>query len=295
MRDKKVKFANEYINAVVVLLLIIGLSSSSTKKEIFLPKIGVCTTISNSELFAINGYDYIEESVGGFLMPLKSEIEFETALKTVDKSLLPIKACNNFIPGNMKSVGPDTVHQDILKYMRTAFRRSQKAGIKYIVFGSGGSRNIPEGFSREVAQKQFIDLCENMAPIAEEYNIVVVLEPLNTKECNFINSVAEGGEIVKEVNHPSFRLLADIYHMKMDDEDPENIIKYGQYIKHIHIAEKEERAVPGKYNEDFSAYFNALKEINYQGMISIEARWENMEEQAPIGIKSIKQQLKQIK
>jgi sugar phosphate isomerase/epimerase len=83
--------------------------------------------------------------------------------------------------------------------------------------------------------------------------------------------------------------------MKMDDETPENIVKYGQFIKHIHIAEKEDRAVPGTYNEDFSSYFSALKEINYQGMISIEARWEDMEKQAPLGIKIIKQQLKQIK
>jgi hydroxypyruvate isomerase len=45
-----------------------------------------------------------------------------------------------------------------------------------------------------------------MAPIAARYDVVVVLEPLNKKECNLINSVFEGGVIVEEVNHPNFRL-----------------------------------------------------------------------------------------
>ena len=292
---KKNRIMSKYIYIVVFTLMIKGfVSCSSTTKEAFSLEIGVCTNISNSELFATNGYAYIEESVRGFLMPLENNAEFEIALNKAQNSTIPVKACNNFIPGNLKSVGPEAVHEEILEYMETAFRRSERVGIKYIVFGSGGSRTIPEGFSRDKAHGQFVYLCSKMAPIAEKYNVVVVLEPLNKKECNFINSVAEGGEIVKEVDHPNFQLLADFYHMKMDDETPENIIKYGQFIKHIHIAEKKDRAVPGINNEDFNPYFSALKEINYQGMISIEARWDSIEKEAPVGIKAIKEQFKQI-
>lgn len=293
MKEKRIKFTNKYIYITLFFLMIKGLiSCSPTKGEAFIHEIGVCTSISNSELFATNGYAYIEETVGSFLMPLESEAEFEAILKKAQNSTIPVKACNSFIPGNLKSVGPESVHKDILEYMETAFRRAENIGIEIIVFGSGGSRSIPKGFSREEALKQFVNLCKNMAPIAKKHNVVVVLEPLNKNECNFINSVAEGGEIVQEVNHPNFQLLADIYHMKMDDEDPENIVKYGQLIKHIHIAEKKDRAIPGTNNEDFSPYFSALKQIDYQGMISIEARWEDMEKQAPLGIKTIKQQLK---
>ena len=296
MKEKSVKFKNKHIYVVAFSLIIIGLFSCfSIKAEVFSPEIGVCTNISNSELLATSGYDYIEESVGNFLMPFKSEAEFEAILKKIQNSTIPVKACNGFIPKNLKSIGPESVHSEILEYMETAFRRSEKTGVKYIVFGSGGSRTIPEGFSREEGIKQFVNLCKKMASIAAKYNVVVVLEPLNKKECNFINSLAEGGEIVTKVNHPNFQLLADFYHMKMDDEDPENIVKYGQLIKHIHIAEKKGRSVPGTNNEDFSPYFKALKKINYQGMISIEAGWENIEKQAPLAIKTIKQQIKKIK
>jgi sugar phosphate isomerase/epimerase len=224
-------------------------------------------------------------------MPTKSEEEFNEVLQQAKNAAIPVKACNSFIPGSLKSVGPEAVHTEILEFMEIAFQRAQKAGVEYIVFGSGGSRAVPEGFSIEEALRQFTDLCSQMAPIAARYDVVVVLEPLNTRECNLINSVLEGGVIVEEVNHPNFRLLADIYHMMMDGEGPESIEKYGHLIHHTHIAEKEGRAAPGTHNEDFTAYFKALKNVGYEGKMSIECRWEDLETQAPTAITVMKNQL----
>jgi sugar phosphate isomerase/epimerase len=266
-------------------------SCSPPKPDTFLTEIGVCTSVSNADMLATHGYTYIEESVGRFLMPSKSEEEFNEVLQQAQNAVIPVKACNSFIPGSLKSVGPEAVHPEILEYMETAFRRAQKAGVEYIVFGSGGSRAVPEGFPKYEALRQFTNLCKQMAPIAARYNVVVVLEPLNKKECNLINSVLEGGEIVEEVNHPNFRLLVDIYHVLMDGEDHENIIKYAHLIHHTHIAEEEGRPAPGTHNEDFTTYLKALKDVGYEGKMSIECRWENLETQAPTVIETMKSQL----
>lgn len=264
---------------------------SMESQDAFLSSIGVCTNTANSEMLAKLGYTFLEEGVRGFLVPAESEDKFNEQLSKASKSKLPVIACNSFLPGDLKSVGENAVHPEILKFAETAFRRAKIAGVKIIVFGSGGSRSIPEGFPREKARQQFVSLCSQMAPIAEKYDVTVVIEPLNKKECNFINSVAEGGEIAKEVNHPNIRLLADIYHMKMDDEGPENIVKYGKLLRHVHIAEKEGRAAPGAHGEDFRPYFQALKKAKYKGSISIECRWANLEDQAPIAIKTIQEQI----
>lgn len=283
---KKIVYCGIFLMAVLTFF-----SCNSPKQESFLTEIGVCTSLSNADMLATHGYTYVEESVGNFLMPTKSEEEFNEVLQQAQNAAIPVKACNSFIPGSLKSVGPEAVHPEILEFMEIAFRRAQKAGVEYIVFGSGGSRGIPDGFSHDEARRQFIDLCSQMAPIAAKYDVVVVLEPLNTLECNFINSVLEGGEIVEEVNHPNFRLLADVYHMLMDGEGPESIEKYGHLIQHTHIAEKEGRATPGTHNEDFSAYFKALKNVGYEGKMSIECRWGDMETQAPTSITTMKNQL----
>lgn len=287
---------NQFFYGIVLLISSMSFySCSSPKPDTFLTEIGVCTSVSNAEMLAAHGYTYIEESVGGFLMPTKSDEAFNEALQEAQNAPIPVRACNNFIPGSLKSVGPNAVHLEILEFVETAFRRAQQAGVEHIVFGSGGSRGIPEGFSHDEARQQFIDLCTKMAPIAAKYDVVVILEPLNTKECNFINLVSEGGEIVEEVNHPNFRLLADMYHMLMDNEGPESIEKYGHLIKHTHIAEEEGRAAPGTHGEDFTAYFEALKKVDYKGKMSVECRWEDMELQAPSALQAISNQLSTLK
>ncbi len=288
---KQIKSKNTHYFHVFIIMILFS-ACTTFKSEYKSIQIGICTDFSNWEQMQQYGYTYVEEGVSRFLMSTKSEEEFNKLLEEVADLPLPVKACNSFIPGNLKSVGPGAIHEEVLKFAETAFRRAQRAGVEVIVFGSGGSRSIPDGFSREKARIQFIELGRKMAPIAQKHNVTIVLEPLSTMECNFINSVEEGGEIVKEINHPNFQLLADLYHMKMENEGPESIVKYGKLIKHIHIAEKQDRAVPGTFNEDFRPYFNALKKIRYKGKISIEARWKDFDSQIPVAIQTIKTQIK---
>jgi sugar phosphate isomerase/epimerase len=260
----------------------------------FLEKIGISTGIANNGILAAAGYSFIEENVRGFLVPEESDSVFEQKLVLLKESKLPVDVCNSFLPGNLKCVGPAPSHEAILKFGETAFRRAQMAGIKTIIFGSGGARSIPDGFSRNEARQQFIFICKQLALFAKKYNVVISLEALNKQECNFINSVAEGAEIVQAVNHENFRLLADIYHMLKENESPSNITRYGHLLFHTHIAEKSGRTAPGVNKEDFTPYFKALKEIKYEGGMAIECTWENLEEQASVALKAMRSQLSEI-
>jgi sugar phosphate isomerase/epimerase len=262
----------------------------SFAQSITFPKIGACASYKEGEVLSKAGFSFIEENVQSFLVPTKGEEEFDQILLASKSSPLPIEAFIIFLPGSLKSVGPNAVHREILDYAEVVFRRAQKAGGKLVVFGSSGSRSVPDGFSKEEATAQMIALGKLLGPIAAKYDITVVLESLNTKECNFINSLSEAGEIVKAVNHPNYRLLADIYHMKMEGEGPESILNYGHLIKHVHVAEKEGRAVPGTHGEDLSLYYQALQLSGYEGSVSLESRWENMGNQAAKAIETIKKQ-----
>jgi len=270
------------------------ISCKSAKRSGYITDIGVCTSVNNAELLAQNGYDYIEEAVGRFLVPAADEDTFLSNLETASRLPIPVRACNNFIPGSLKSVGPDAAHQDILQYTTTAFRRAQQAGIEYIVFGSGGSRRVPEGFPHQEAIEQFVSLVKLIAPVAGEYNVTMVLEPLRRAECNLINTVAYGARIVEMVGHPNFTLLADIYHMLDMNESADSIINHGSLIDHMHIAELEGRSMPGTHGEDFTPYFSAMKKIGYTGMISLEGNWADMETQASSALNVVKEQMSNV-
>ncbi len=257
----------------------------------FSPPIGVCTSIGNAATLKSGGCAYVEESVQGFLIPDKPESEFREKVKVFKGSALPILACNSFLPGSLKSVGPEPQHDEIVAYAETAFRRARRTGIKTIVFGSSGSRSIPEGFDRAKARRQFIGLLRRLGPIAKTHGLTVVIEPLNRGECNFINSVAEGAAIVEEAGHPNVRLLADIYHMLRENEGPAALVAAGPFLRHIHIAEKDRRTPPGVAGDDFTPYLQALRRAGYAGAISMECRWDDLAGQLPRAVEALRSQI----
>lgn len=277
--------------AVICLVFFLGCPQ---KKDVLDPALGVCTSFDNAPLLRSQGVDYIEESVQRFLVPLEAEEVFQEKLQALKTAGMEITACNSFLPGKLKCVGPDARLRDILQYAETAFRRARSAGIKIIVFGSGSSRRIPDGYSKEETERQFVSLLQKMGPLAETYDVVVVLEPLRRAETNFLNSVSEGLGIVRKVNHPSIRLLADFYHMMQEEEGPDAILKAGSTIHHCHIAEKVKRTPPGTQGDDFRPYLQALKQAGYNGGISIECRWEDMDKQLPDAILELKKQIQSL-
>ncbi len=267
-----------------------GLLSAFFQEAPFHLSIGVCTSINNAALALKAGCVYLEEGVGRLLIPDRSEEEFKQKKEAAAACGLPVKACNSFLPGSLKSTGSEADHEGVLRFAETAFRRAAEVGVETIVFGSSGSRRIPEGFDREHAREQFIHLLGRMGPLAESNNVTVAIEPLQRSECNFINTVTEGAGIVRAVNHPHIRLLADIYHMMREDEGPEAIRAAGDLLVHLHIAEKAERTPPGTAGDDFTPYFRALKEIGYDGLLSIECRWDDMAGQLPRAVRTLNEQ-----
>lgn len=141
----------------------------------------------------------------------------------------------------------------------------KKAGGKIIVFGSGGARKIPNGWTKENADEQFVALLKGMGPLAEAHGITVTIEQLRAEECNYINHIGEGATLIRAAGHPNIRLLADLYHMAVMDDTPADLKAAMDVVVHVEIAEKNGRTVPAVNGDDFRPFFRVLREANYQG------------------------------
>ncbi len=257
----------------------------------FAPAIGVCTSVRNAEILKASGATYIEEGVRRLLIPDKPESAFAEKLEAARVCGLPILAANGFLPGSLKCVGPDADHEGVLRFAQIAFVRAARAGIKVIVFGSGNSRAIPEGFDRRQAELQFVALLGKMAMLAEPHDVTVTIEPLNRGEVNFINSVEEGAKLVSAAHHPNMKLMADVFHMLREDEPAQHIRDAGDLIRHAHIAEKRKRTPPGVDGDDFTPYLQAFKDIGYTGCISMECGWSDFDAQIPVAVETLREQI----
>ncbi len=202
-----------------------------------------------------------------------------------ENSAVPIAAVNVFIPGSIKTTGPEVDLTQILNYATRVFQRAQQLNISLIVFGSGASRNIPDGFNRDSAYTQFVDIAKNLAVLAAKYNVTLALENQNKLECNFLNTLKECISVAEAVEHPNFKVTVDIYHMLREDESPAVILEGAKYIYHCDIGEKDNRTVPGVVGDDFKSFFKAFQQIGYMGKIALECRFNNLEQELPIAIR----------
>lgn len=247
-------------------------------------QIGICASINDAPALAAAGADFVEELILRFLTPESPDF-------TAPKTVLPVRAANVFYPPALKCTGPDVDLARLVRHADIVFQRAQQAGIQTIVFGSGGSRRIPAGFSKSNAEEQFVALLKAIAPLAARSGITVVIEPLNKAECNFILSVPEADALARACNHPSVRVLADLYHMRKDGQTPDDILRYGSWLRHVHVAELEDHAAPGVHGEDLRPFFRALKKVGYTGPVSMECKWGDLAAEAGAAVRALREQI----
>ncbi|MFG0252738.1 MAG: sugar phosphate isomerase/epimerase family protein [Phycisphaerales bacterium JB038] len=260
----------------------------------FAPPIGVCGGLDRAPGLAAAGGSYMEVGVQWFLAPHKPAEVYEKNRQALEACPLPAKAANGFIPGSLKSTGPEADHSAVLAYADLAFQRAKEVGIEVIVFGSSGSRTPPKDFDLDVAELQFVALLGKMGMLAEKHDVLVALEPLNKRETHFINTVEEGARLIRAVQHPNIWLLADIFHMLREDEPAQSLLDAGDLLKHVHIAEKAKRTAPGVDGDDFTDYLQALKDIGYGGRISMECGWKDFNAQIPTAVATLQEQLQNL-
>ncbi len=242
---------------------------------------GACRGIGDTKLMKDIGYDFFESGVAGMFVPDKDDEAWKKQKDAILGAALPLRSCNGFLPGKFRLTGPEASFEEPLAYAEKACRRADEVGVKTIVFGSGGARNVPGDFCSKERPKlqegrdQFRDFCVQLAARIADCKVTVVIEPLCPNESNIINYVWQGLKVVEEVNSPRIQQLADIYHMIMGLEDAESILKAGARLKHCHIAERKTRTAPGLKGDgsEFVPYFAALKQIGYTGGVSCECGW----------------------
>lgn len=240
-------------------------------------KFGVCCAPGSAAAAAKAGFDFIEGAVGGFLKPREPQAAFQAALDEVRAAPLPCPVVNCFVPGDLKITGPAVNLPALRDYVTTVFERAEQAGVEVIVFGSGGARAIPDGFAREAAREQLVAFGSMLAPLARDHGVTVVVEPLNRKECNVLNSVGECAALVRDVAHPGLRLLVDAYHFLRDNDSLDDLAAHGGLLAHVHIATVANRLAPGVEPCDFGPFFRTLARTGYDGRISIEASLPDLE------------------
>lgn len=170
-------------------------------------------------------------------------------------------------------VSPDAeVRERAVEHLKWAVDASARMGSRLLC---GPFHSAHGNFSGSPPTIDELSRASEVLFAAAEYaatcEITLALESLNRFECYLVTNIQQAVELVDRVGHPSLGLLYDTHHAHIEEKDVEAaILAGGSHIRHVHLSEND-RGVPGTGQVDWDSTFRALRSIQYDGWLVIEA------------------------
>jgi sugar phosphate isomerase/epimerase len=162
------------------------------------------------------------------------------------------------------------VRRRTARYFGDLARFCADLGGKIMVLGSPRQRNLPPGVSRAEALRYAAEVLRMALPDLDAAGVTMAIEPLRAKDTNFINTAAEGLDLVRQVDSPRFRLHLDCLAMSSESTPIAELVRrYRSWLVHFHANDANGQG-PGFGRTDFVPILRALAEIDYRGWVSVE-------------------------
>lgn len=161
-----------------------------------------------------------------------------------------------------------------INYLKELLDMAETLGTKIVMGPLYSATGRAEAVSPVERQRQWQTVRRHLKTIcaqAEARGKIICLEPLNRFETDFINTVEQGLQMIREVKSPALKLLLDTFHMNIEEKNPaEAIRRAGKHVGHIH-ASASDRGTPGNDHVDWGAVAQALRDLRYDGSVVIES------------------------
>lgn len=193
-------------------------------------------------------------------------------------------------PGDLSLADPDFPAGRVTAYLDAVMPiigSVAEPGAK-IVFGSGRARTIPEGVDVGAARARFAEVVVETRDAAERNQLQIVLEPLNRGESNLLNSLQEAVDFLDEFGIERIPVVADLYHIMLEEEPLSVVQALGARIGHAHIADAG-RVPPGQGDWPLTAFIDALRTGGYDGPVTIECIFEDFEPELESALAHLRQ------
>jgi len=164
----------------------------------------------------------------------------------------------------------DVVRQKTTDYFCELARLCRDLGGNIMVLGSPGQRNLLPGVTESEAMRLAADCIRKAMPTLEQCDVTLALEPLGPAEGDFLLTAEKGIELMEMIDSPNCKIHLDVKAMASEEKSiPQVIRDTHPHIAHFHANDPNKRG-PGMGQVEFVPVFEALKEVGYDGWVSVE-------------------------
>jgi D-psicose/D-tagatose/L-ribulose 3-epimerase len=116
-----------------------------------------------------------------------------------------------------------------------------------------------------------VEALRELAQAADARGITLAVESLNHFEHHLANTAQQTAALCRGADHPRARMTYDTFHAHMEEKDVRAaILGCADVLEYVHVSEND-RSTPGQGQVAWDATFAALREVGYDGWLTIEA------------------------
>lgn len=162
------------------------------------------------------------------------------------------------------------VRQRTAKYFCDLVEFCADLGGRVIVVGSPKQRNVMAGVTLQQAWQWAADSFRDAVKRAEDRGVTICFEPLAPVETNFINTAADAIRFTQQIGSKNFKIILDVKAMCSEAKPIPQIIRESwPHFAYFHANDANLKG-PGFGEVDFKPIAAALKEVGYDGTVSVE-------------------------
>jgi sugar phosphate isomerase/epimerase len=166
---------------------------------------------------------------------------------------------------------PDkAVREKTSAYLCELARLCRDLSGKVMVLGSPQQRNFSSDQSVDSAMENAAETLSDVVAVLEECDVQIALEPLGPQEGNFLNTAAEARTLQQMIGSEHVQLHLDVKAMSSEATPIEQLIRdNSDALLHFHANDPNRRG-PGMGDVEFAPIFSTLRDIRYDGWVSVE-------------------------
>jgi D-psicose/D-tagatose/L-ribulose 3-epimerase len=177
------------------------------------------------------------------------------------------------IPSGLSAISDDAeVRRKTRVHLETCIQVAAEAGSRLIAgpiyspvgYLPGRRRNSDEW-------NRAIECYQSLGDALARNDVALAIEPLNRFETYFLNTADDAAALCEAVGNPRVGVLFDTFHANIEEKDvPSACRRLGRHLLHVHTCEND-RGTPGTGHVDWPGVFGVLREMKYDGWLTIES------------------------
>lgn len=218
------------------------------------------------------GFDFVE-------VPIEDPalIDGKAVRHALDDHGLGCVGCGAFGPTRDLTHEDPKVHAVCFDYINRSLDLCAALGTDVFagpMYSAVGKRRLLPDAERRKEWDRAVGNLRKACGFAAQRGVRLAIEPLNRFETDLVNTAADVARMVDDIGHPAAGVMADSYHMNLEERDNEQALRtIGHRLVHVQVSDNY-RGCPGKGQvrwDTFKRGVLAAQAAGYKGGIAIES------------------------